>query len=219
MLYILEKVSAISPCKLKSYPLLQAIIRETLVLPNCESICISWMLAEKDDWVPRDVAPFKWVSQESRKETSTSSDAPNQPPGSANSSSDGPEHKQQKLNSNESSQEPNRKSADSLTLPSSPTITLRSSKSLDDIRTPLLGNDKAQETSEQNMEDISDRQLARDVVVKDSHSIEQDDTRQKKMGRRERMLDLRKKMTEKFEEKKRHIEEKGRHIVDKMRGP
>ncbi|KAK1327084.1 hypothetical protein QJS10_CPA01g00016 [Acorus calamus] len=39
----------------------KAAIRETLVLPNCESICLPWMLSEKDDWVPRNVAPFIWV--------------------------------------------------------------------------------------------------------------------------------------------------------------
>ncbi|XP_028783191.1 testis-expressed protein 2 [Neltuma alba] len=58
---------------------IKALIRETLVLPNSESVCVSWMLAEKDDWVPQEVAPFKWVNQESRKETSTSSDAPSEP--------------------------------------------------------------------------------------------------------------------------------------------
>ncbi|KAJ6960885.1 hypothetical protein NC653_038787 [Populus alba x Populus x berolinensis] len=41
-----------------------AAIRETMVLPNCESVCIPWMLAEKNDWVPRNVAPFIWINQE-----------------------------------------------------------------------------------------------------------------------------------------------------------
>ncbi|CAL9024045.1 unnamed protein product [Prunus brigantina] len=31
---------------------LKTAIRETLVLPNFESVCIPWMLAEKDDWLP-----------------------------------------------------------------------------------------------------------------------------------------------------------------------
>ncbi|KAG5602500.1 hypothetical protein H5410_033870 [Solanum commersonii] len=39
-------------------------IRETLVLPNCESVSIPFMLAEKDDWVPRQVAPFLWLNRE-----------------------------------------------------------------------------------------------------------------------------------------------------------
>ncbi|XP_054821717.1 uncharacterized protein LOC129320334 [Prosopis cineraria] len=186
---------------------IKALIRETLVLPNCESICVSWMLAEKDDWVPQEVAPFKWVNQESRKETSTSSDAPTQHPDNASDSS---EHKQKKPDSIEV---PCRKSADSLTIPSSST-NLPRSRSLDDLTTPLLGDDyKPRETSEQGGEDP---QLARNVEGV-SHAIERDDSRRKKMGTREKMLDLRKKMSEKFEEKKRHIEEKGRNFVDKMR--
>ncbi|KAF7820278.1 Testis-expressed sequence 2 protein [Senna tora] len=194
-----------------------AMVRETIVLPNCESVCLSWMQAEKNDWVPRDVAPFRWVSQESRKETSTSNDAAaNQPPVSAKSSGDGPEHKKQKLKSSESSQEPNRKSADSVTLPSCSTETLRSSRSLDDLKSPLLGNDKPQEIIEHNdMGDTSDCQQTRELEKENNSIVELDDTKPKKMGKRERMLDLRKKMTEKFEEKRRHIEEKGRNIVDK----
>ncbi|KAJ1383004.1 Synaptotagmin-like mitochondrial-lipid-binding domain [Sesbania bispinosa] len=224
---------------------LKAAIRDTLVLPNSESISIPWMLAEKDDWVPRSVAPFIWINQESGNETSTSSDTNNQPSvgvkASARTSCDGPELKQQKLKSSESSQEPPRKS-DSVALPSSSSssITLRSSKSLDELTKPLLENDKPQETrdlkelrspslqidntneiSGEKVEDISVCESpSRGMVMDKSISlIEQDDSRPKKIGRRERMLDLRKKMSEKFEEKKRHIEEKGRHIVEKMRGP
>ncbi|TKY44975.1 Testis-expressed sequence 2 protein [Spatholobus suberectus] len=225
---------------------LKAAIRETLVLPNCESICIPWMLAEKDDWVPRNVAPFIWIHQESGDETSTSTDTNNQPSGglkaSARTLSDGPELKQHKPpKSTKSSQEPARKS-DSLALTpsSSSSITLRSSKSLEELTTPLLENDKPQETrdlqelrttslqndntheaSEEKMGDISvSESPPRNVVMdKQYSSIEQDDSRPRKIGRREKMLDLKKKMSEKFEEKKRHIEEKSRHIVEKMRGP
>ncbi|KAJ4773739.1 Testis-expressed sequence 2 protein [Rhynchospora pubera] len=39
-------------------------LRENLVLPNCGSICVPFMIAEKDDWVERDAAPFVWVRQE-----------------------------------------------------------------------------------------------------------------------------------------------------------
>lgn len=59
----------------------KAAIRETLVLPNCESVCIPLMLAEKDDWVPRQVAPFIWLNREgagnraSRQEASSSQPA------------------------------------------------------------------------------------------------------------------------------------------------
>lgn len=179
------------------------------MVPNCESISVSWMLAEKDDWVPLEVAPFKWVNQESRKETSTSSDVPPQP---VDSTGDSSEPKQKSPDSIESRQEPCRKSADSLIVPSSSTSIPRT-RSLDDLTTPLLEDDKSHECSDQNFED---RQLTRNVEQV-SHPVERDDSRRRKMGTREKMLDLRKKMTEKFEEKKRHIEEKGWKFVDKMR--
>ncbi|GMJ14306.1 hypothetical protein like AT1G17820 [Hibiscus trionum] len=41
----------------------KAAIRETMVLPNCESAYIPWMLAEKDDWIPRNVAPYIWLQE------------------------------------------------------------------------------------------------------------------------------------------------------------
>ncbi|XP_027358420.1 uncharacterized protein LOC113867350 isoform X1 [Abrus precatorius] len=220
---------------------LKAAIRETLVFPNCESICISWMQAEKDDWVPRNIAPFIWIHQESGNETSTSVDASNQPSGglkaSSRTSSDGSEIKLPKL---KSSQEPARKS-DSLALPlsSSSTLTLRSSKSLEELTTPLLENEKPQgsrdlkelrtpsiqnnnthEASEEVVDIAGSESPSRNVVMdKQYSSMEQDDSRPRKIGRREKMLDLKKRMSEKFEEKKRHIEEKGRHIVERMRGP
>ncbi|XP_027365115.1 testis-expressed protein 2-like [Abrus precatorius] len=225
---------------------LKTAIRETLVLPNCESVCIPWMLAEKDDWVPRNVAPFIWIKQEFGNGTSTSIDSNNQPSvgvkarleATASSSSNDPEHKKQNPESTESS--PESKSSDSLALPlSSNSVTLESSRSLEELTTPLLVNDKPQETkdlkefrtpllqndkqletNEQNMENNSEFQAQhKSVLEKPNHSIEQEDGLPKKMGRRERMLDLGKKMSEKLEEKRRHIEEKSRHIVEKMRGP
>uniref|UniRef100_A0ACD5Z910 Uncharacterized protein n=1 Tax=Avena sativa TaxID=4498 RepID=A0ACD5Z910_AVESA len=43
---------------------IKASLHQTLVLPNCESIPMSWMISEKDDWVPRKVAPFIWLNRE-----------------------------------------------------------------------------------------------------------------------------------------------------------
>ncbi|KAK7391826.1 hypothetical protein VNO78_20249 [Psophocarpus tetragonolobus] len=225
-------------------------IRETFVLPNCESVCIPWMLAEKNDWVPRNVAPFIWINQEYGNESSTSIDTNNQPSGGvkarleagASTSSNDPEHKQQNPESAEFSHETTRKSSDSLEVPLSfsSSVTLESSRSLEELNTPLLlENDKSQkardlkefssstlqndrllESNEQNIENDSESLSQNTVVVaKRNHSITQEDGLPKKMGRRERMLDLGKKMSEKLEEKRRHIEEKSRHIVEKMRGP
>ncbi|KAJ8559728.1 hypothetical protein K7X08_003786 [Anisodus acutangulus] len=55
-------------------------IRETLVLPNCESVCIPCMLAEKDDWVPRQVAPFIWLNREDAGNNSNRQEAPSSQP-------------------------------------------------------------------------------------------------------------------------------------------
>ncbi|KAI4347396.1 hypothetical protein L6164_008211 [Bauhinia variegata] len=224
---------------------LKAAIQESIVLPNCESICIPMMLAEKDDWVPRNVAPFIWVNQtqESGNKTPALIDAPNLPHGEVKleagetTSSDDPMHKQQKMKSSKSSQELARNPSDSTAVPSSSNSTLKSSRSSEELRTPLLQNDKPQETrdieeqrafplqvdrSQETSGDISESQLVsvnRDLSEKQNNSSEQEEPMPKKMGRREKMLDFRKKMGEKFEEKRRHIEEKGRHIVEKMRGP
>ncbi|XP_010239258.1 testis-expressed protein 2 [Brachypodium distachyon] len=43
---------------------IKAALHQSLVLPNCESIPMSWMVSEKDDWVPRKVAPFIWLNRE-----------------------------------------------------------------------------------------------------------------------------------------------------------
>ena len=110
------------------------------------------MLAEKDDWVPRNVAPFIWINQFGN-ETSTSTDTINQPyggmktSGSASTSSNGPEHKLQKAETAESSPEPTSTSSDSIPLPLSSTpLTIESSMSLEELKMPLLENDKPQET-------------------------------------------------------------------------
>ncbi|XP_004495486.1 uncharacterized protein [Cicer arietinum] len=226
---------------------LKKAILENLVLPNCENLSIPWMLAEKDDWVPPNVAPFIWINQEFRNEISTSVDTNNQSSGgekatseaSANTSSNVPTNKPKNPKSIESCQEPTSKSSDSLALPSfSGSLTLERSSSLEELTMPLLENEKSQETrdfkepslqnvnqletSENKVENNSEfPSLHRSLVVmeKQNHIFEQEDELPKKMGRKERMFDLGKKMGEKLEEKRRHLEEKSRHIVEKMRGP
>ncbi|XP_060204379.1 uncharacterized protein LOC132632458 [Lycium barbarum] len=44
---------------------IKAAIRESVVLPNCENVCIPWMIAEKDDWVPLKDAPYIWINNKS----------------------------------------------------------------------------------------------------------------------------------------------------------
>ncbi|PON96811.1 hypothetical protein TorRG33x02_075150 [Trema orientale] len=201
-------------------------IHETLVLPNCESVCIPWMLAEKDDWVPRKVSPFIWLNQESGNDSATASDVLSNNPceekpkteanrGTSNGHS---QSNHQNLNNAECVQ-PISESLDIIPLPSS--ATNPSDKSLQELRTPLLGNEEAYGTEKHKDEDIPDSQSpSRSLILSDKHneSIDDDDTRPKRMGRRARMLDLGKKMGEKLEEKRRHIEEKSKQIVEKMRG-
>ncbi|XP_039004433.1 uncharacterized protein LOC120131520 [Hibiscus syriacus] len=97
------------------------------------------------------------------------------------------------------------------------------SRSLQDLRTPLLVTDEPHEMHQQNREEISDSVSvsSRSLTESERQSDVGDDydSGPKKTGRRARLINLTKKMGEKFEEKKRHIEERGRHFVEKMRGP
>ncbi|KAF6153437.1 hypothetical protein GIB67_003627 [Kingdonia uniflora] len=51
-------------------------IRDTIVFPNFDSVYIPWMVAEKDDWVPRKIAPFIWVRQEAGSNLEDKRDKP-----------------------------------------------------------------------------------------------------------------------------------------------
>lgn len=204
---------------LKLVSLMQAAIQETLVLPNCESLCIPWMIADKDDWVSKEVAPFMWLHQEvindptSRHEVITSPAEGKKTEASRGSSLSDPECKHKKPMNAELVDE----SSDGLAI----STRVHSSGTLQELSIPLLGNDEPQETCKQVEEVPKHQSYSRSVTVidKQDSSTEGDDLRQKRMGRRARMLDLGKKVGEKLEEKRRHIEEKGRHIVEKMRGP
>lgn len=203
-------------------------IFESLVLPNCEGICIPWMLAEKEDWVPRKVAPFIWLNQESANDSATGFDhvISNQPRdeklktgANSGASNDNSQSNYQSLKNAECNQ-PISESSDIMPLSSSSTTP--SDKTSQELRTPLLANVEAHGAERGKGEEIPESQPAsRSLSLSDnqSNAVEEDDSRPKKIGRRARMLDLGKKMGEKFEEKRRHIEEKSKQIVEKMRGP
>ncbi|GKV13870.1 hypothetical protein SLEP1_g24834 [Rubroshorea leprosula] len=196
-------------------------IRETMVLPNSESVCLPWMLAEKDDWVQKKVAPFIWHNQEAVGDNSSLSEPCSPQLTEAKSketsnvsASDCPESKYQKHRKAESFKQPI--SEASSTVPS-----IKGSKSLQELKTPLLAGDELHEACNKNIEEIPACQSTSRSSVqlgKQNSTAEDDDSRPKKTGRRARMLDLGKKMGEKFEEKRRHLEERSRHIVEKMRG-
>jgi hypothetical protein len=203
--------------------LMQASIRESLVLPNSDSVCIPWMIAEKDDWVQKKVAPFMWLNQDAIYEptsgrevpTSQSCEAETKTEVSRGTSSD-PESKNQKPKNSESISE----SSDPL---STSTRSVHISGTSQELRTPLLlRDDEPQETCKQVEEIPESRSTSRSMISfeKQDSTTDDDDSRPKRVGgRRARMLDFSKKVGEKLEEKRRNIEEKGRNIVEKMRGP
>lgn len=188
----------------------KASIRETLVLPNCESAYVSWMLAEKDDWVPVNAAPLMWLNRESPSDSAASNEV-----------SQSPSIRQRSGERDQDSKDGKQKKADGGKVAS---CTLsQSSEGIvppNDLKTSLLRNEGTRDLiiqrKEENPEHLSP---SRYVSLKEErNSIEDDDGKSKKTGRRAKMLDLGKKMGEKLEEKRRHLEEKSRHIVEKMRG-
>ncbi|CAA7029516.1 unnamed protein product [Microthlaspi erraticum] len=221
-------------------------IREAVVLPNCESLTIPWMIAEKDDWVQRKAAPFMWMNQECNhnsthategrskcdkpptysscvqsEQMQKTADATQKPVISevgTTSSSSCPQSEQVQETANAVQKPSTESEAISTPLTKSTSVTVERDKSLDELKTPLL------RPSSSEKHDMHSRGSTRDIPVVQSPSSsmvssEEDDARGKKPGRRARMLDLGKKMGEKLEEKRRHMEEKSRQIVEKMRGP
>ncbi|QHO42511.1 uncharacterized protein DS421_5g154800 [Arachis hypogaea] len=204
---------------------LKAAFRETLVLPNSECISISWMLAEKENWIPRTVAPYMWVKQECGHDTSVSNDKT-----SARMSVDGSGQTPPNQHGAKSIVEPVRKSFSfGRASSSSSPIVLKSSQSFDQLSTPFLEtyimqetedlkelpasstqNENRDETREEKTEDITvyQPQTLYSLLIDKQVSPSE----QKKIGKREKMFDLRKRMSEKLEEKRRHF-------VEKMRGP
>lgn len=185
------------------------------------------MFAEHDDWVSFNVAPFIWSRHESKNETFVSMETLDQPSGgvnpSARNSSDDLE--------NELLVDDNTTPSRSIDPPSG-----SCSSNLEELKTPLLerDKDKPQETTESKKPPTTSCQNVypqeTNVLETETNSSQMstgsfdrldsmDETRPKKMGRREKMHDLRRKMSEKFEEKKRNIGEKSRSIVERMRGP
>lgn len=209
---------------------LQAAIRDTLVLPNCESVCIPWMLAEKDDWVPRNVAPFIWISQEAVIDPNTMRDYPHSQSvevktkneSSRGTTKDHLESKHEKPKCGDYVTKPVGEPSDALSSLNSDDLSTLRSRSLQESQTTLLRNDEPLETRQSSRGENPDcLSLSGSEVTAEepNHTIEESDTRPKRMGRKARMLDLGKKMGEKLEEKRRNIEEKGRIIVERMRGP
>ncbi|VFQ86556.1 unnamed protein product [Cuscuta campestris] len=178
---------------------LKAAIRETLVLPNCESVCLPWMLAEKENWVPRKLAPFIWINQEPQSTENADVATPE-----AASSSGPDEGPHQNI-------EPSLQKANSALNAHSSSLAAPPPEK--ELRVPLLSCEEQAASLRQNKGMVEEE-------VGQNHVCEEDDgVKTKRLGStKARMIGLSKKMSEKFEEKRRHIEEKGRNIVEKMRG-
>ncbi|KAI3507025.1 hypothetical protein L1887_21743 [Cichorium endivia] len=221
----------------------KAAIRETMVLPNSESVTIPFMIAEKNDWVPQKVAPFIWTNPESTTNPTTTNITPTPTTATATATVTATEpttvpeaQPHQETHPQEPPQEPqvihtsSTRSTDSLE-----DKKMAVNEETEDEKTPLL------ESSEQAPEEVDLAVALRSVDEKRevkfpswqqpappqqmvsgeevNDMVEGEDARLRRMGTRAKMLGLRKKMGEKLEEKRRNIEEKGRHIVEKMRGP
>ncbi|KAL0701612.1 hypothetical protein Bca4012_057734 [Brassica carinata] len=189
-------------------------IREVMVLPNCESVTIPWMIAEKDDWVQRSVAPFMWLNQDSTSDHDSFEAA------EAKAKAEKPQNAEQTKKPTNVPQKPIVEEEPVAAQPpaSSAALTAESDKSLEELKTPLLESSEKQETvaGGGNEGEIVPVSVQRSIVSREEVDA---NSKGKKMGTKERMFDFRKKVGEKFEEKKRHMEERSRQIVEKMRGP
>ncbi|XP_062220816.1 uncharacterized protein LOC133920157 [Phragmites australis] len=215
----------------------KASLRDSLVLPNCESIPMPWMLAEKDDWVPRKDAPFIWLNHEPTEirshaavivstqpeESGVKDDASNKDATLClpNSSAGSEESLKTVASIDEPKQEPVAE-ASHMQSWSPPASEPSHMDANDELRKPLLLTEKLHEdASESRVSSPMYTSLGAVIPAGEQQqqpsksSVAEDAKR--KSGRRARMMDFGKRMGDKLEEKRRTIEEKGRHIVEKMR--
>lgn len=214
-------------------------LRDSLVLPNCESISMPWMLAEKDDWVPRKDGPYIWLNHEPTEARSHVAAATPTHPEEAGPKDDAiSKSTAPSLPASSAGSEESLKSIDESTEdPPSPTEASHEQSRLaetaspphpdatDELRKPLLATEKLQEgaTSESRAGSPLYTSLRAVIPAGEQQQVlsaaaaSVGDDAKRKSGRRSRMMDLGKKMGDKLEEKRRQVEEKGRHIVEKMR--
>lgn len=167
------------------------------------------MLAEKDDWIPREVAPFIWANQEATEAQEADSTNPlGQPktkPKPAADPIDRTERIKDVVHVHHPAEDPILKPASSQT------------------QNTTLWPTSSSDTKQANPQASSPSSTSEEVMTRgssfgDEHASvsSEEDARPRRVGRRARMMDLGRKMGEMLEEKRRHIEEKSRHIVEKM---
>ncbi|KAG2608726.1 hypothetical protein PVAP13_4NG344510 [Panicum virgatum] len=194
---------------------IKASLQQSLVLPNCESIPISWMLSDTDDWVPRKIAPFIWLNREPPTETTARPTAgtTRELPGGASVS--------RAIAKNKSSP-PTSSTRSKTESPKKTKVCVDGSQQAEASTSWLSRLVAASEAPLQSSEDATRDLLriplmssSRDdravvVVAGTSASEEAEDVKRKRGGRRARVMDLGRRMGGK-------LEEKGKHIVGKMR--
>ncbi|KAK1431470.1 hypothetical protein QVD17_07929 [Tagetes erecta] len=191
----------------------KAAIRETMVLPNCESAAVPFMLAEKNDWIPQKSAPFHWANPEIVTDPITDlAMTPELHPHDVNSSSkSSTETTHDRTSFNQSDDENPTSNDEKMLLLESEEHALQ--------QDALALMEESQEDKYSN----SQHSLPPEAVTLGEESNETmgeaEEGKLKRMGTRAKMIGLRKRMSVKLEEKRRNIEEKGRHMVEKMRGP
>lgn len=214
-------------------------LRDSLVLPNCESISMPWMLAEKDDWVPRKDGPYIWLNHEPTETKSHATAATPTHPEEAgpkddassknaapslSASSAGSEESLKSID--ESAEDPPAEESHAQSLLSE-TASPPHPDATDELRKPLLATERLQEGATSESRAGSPLYTSLRAIIPAGEQQQQQavaaaaasvgDDAKRKSGRRSRMMDLGKKMGDKLEEKRRQVEEKGRHMVEKMR--
>ncbi|KAJ9546106.1 hypothetical protein OSB04_025813 [Centaurea solstitialis] len=212
----------------------KAAIRETMVLPNSESVTIPFMSAEKNDWVPQKSAPFIWTNPEVTTEPIAESVITHEVHRAQSSLETHPLETQEARTSSARSTEGmldtlietlDDQKVMVVAANGSPPDESKMALSESEERSPpeaavaLRSIEEDREVASPSRHHPSPPQQQAIVAAEESDMAEGEDARLRRMGTRAKMLGLRKRMGEKLEEKRRNIEEKGRHIVEKMRGP
>ncbi|XP_051123319.1 uncharacterized protein LOC127246130 [Andrographis paniculata] len=203
----------------------KAAIRESLVLPHSESFGIPWMSAEKDDWAPKSVAPFMWCKNNHESSSDTKQEAPCFRHGEETQTVEDnrvnpttPEVNHENPRHDAGIPQVSYGSFDRVSMDE---LAVKNSSS-QELRAPLLKKDKMQESSPRSAEESPEvlmNSLGLVSVEGQNQNVEDDDSRPRRIGTRERMRGLGKKVGEKLEVKRRHFEEKGRSFVERMRAP
>ncbi|KAL1541905.1 testis-expressed protein 2-like [Salvia divinorum] len=210
---------------------IKAAIRETLVLPNSESVILPWMLAEKDDWVPRKAAPFMWYkNNQDSVGMNSKREAPSFQPGelahnvesSHGSSSRSEVDYEMSKNTCSIPEGTGESVGPRVSSSSSMDESMSNSSSLPDLRAPLLKDEKMHESTAKSLEHRQDTRVlspSRFFTREHNQRADDNDMNPKRIGTKELMRGLGKKVGEKLEVKRRHFEEKGRSFVERMKGP